>query len=92
MSTSRRSSLIALLGFVTAGCGGGGGSATAPSMAGTVQTRTISSRSNSTSYPLNIYLPPGSAASPGDLPTVYLLDGESRFQAVVDISRPCTRW
>ena len=44
MSTSRRSSLIALLGFVTAGCGGGGGSGTAQSMSGTLQTRAISSQ------------------------------------------------
>ena len=86
MTVTRRSSLIALLGAVTAGCGGGGGSGTAaPTIAGSVQTRTISSRSNSTSYPLNIYLPPGSAAARANASTVYLLDGESRFQAVVDI-------
>ena len=85
MSTSRRSSLIALLGFVTAGCGGGGGSGTAQSMSGTLQTRAISSQANNTTYPLSIYLPAGSEAIRATLPTVYLLDGESRFQAVVDI-------
>jgi hypothetical protein len=76
-----------MLGAVTAGCGGGGGGSdtAAPPMAGSVQTRTIASRSNSTTYPLNIYLPPGSAASRATAATVYLLDGESRFQAVVDI-------
>ena len=85
MSTSRRSSLIALLGFVTAGCGGGGGSGTAQSMSGTLQTRAISSQANNTTYPLSIYLPADSEAIRATLPTVYLLDGESRFQAVVDI-------
>lgn len=85
MAVTRRSSIIALLGAVTAGCGGGGSGTAAPTMAGSVQTGTISSRSNSTSYPLNIYLPPGSAASRATASTVYLLDGESRFQAVVDV-------
>ena len=86
MTVTRRSSIVALLGLVGAGCGGGGGSGGgATAMAGTVQARAISSRSNSTSYPLNIYLPPGGAAARATAPTVYLLDGESRFQAVVDI-------
>jgi enterochelin esterase-like enzyme len=85
MTVTRRSSLIALLGAVTAGCGGGGSDTAAPPMAGSVQTQTISSRSNSTSYPLNIYLPPGSAASRATAATVYLLDGDSRWQAVIDI-------
>jgi enterochelin esterase-like enzyme len=86
MTVTRRSSLVALLGLVTAGCGGGGGSGTpAPVMAGSTQTRTISSQSNGTTYPLSIYLPPGTIAIRANLPTVYLLDGESRFQTLVDI-------
>jgi len=87
VTVTRRSSLVALLGLVTAGCGGGGGgaSSTAPVMAGSTQTRTISSRSNGTDYPLYIYLPPNSLAIRANLPTVYLLDGESRFQTLVDI-------
>ena len=88
MNVSRRSSLVALLGLVTAGCGGGGGGgsgAAAPAMAGSTQTRTISSQSNGTTYPLSIYLPPGTVAIRANLPTVYLLDGESRFQTLVDI-------
>ena len=87
-NVTRRSSLVALLGLVTAGCGGGGGGgsvATAPAMAGSTQTRTISSQSNGTSYPIFIYLPPATVAIRANLPTVYLLDGESRFQTLVDI-------
>jgi enterochelin esterase-like enzyme len=83
ITPSRRASILALLGFVAAGCGGGGGTATP--MAGTLQTRNIASRSNGTSYPLSIYLPPGDAAIRATLPVVYLLDGDSRSQSLVDI-------
>jgi hypothetical protein len=86
MAVTRRSTLVALLGLVGAGCGGGGGpGAAAPTMAGSTQTRAISAQSNGTSYPLSIYLPPATAAIRTNLPTVYLLDGESRFQTLVDI-------
>lgn len=86
MTVSRRSSIVALLGVVTAGCGGGGsGTATSPGLAGSVQTRAIASTNNGTTYPLSIYLPPGSVAIRANLPTVYLLDGESRFQTLVEI-------
>ena len=55
-------------------------------MAGSTQTRSIAAQGNGTSYPLFIYLPPGSSGALGaKLPTVYLLDGESRFQSLVDI-------
>ena len=87
MTVSRRSSLVALLGVLT-GCGGGGAggsSSAAPAMAGSTETRTISARSNGTDYPLFVYLPPNSVAIRANLPTVYLLDGESRFQTLVDI-------
>ena len=85
MNVTRRSSLVALLGLVTAGCGGGGSGAAPPAMAGSTQTRTISSQSNGTTYPLSIYLPPNTLAIRANLPTVYLLDCESRFQTLVDI-------
>lgn len=87
MTVTRRASLVAMLGLVTAGCGGGGsGSGGATStMAGSVQTSSISAQSNGTTYPLSIYLPPGTVAIRANLPTVYLLDGESRLQALVDI-------
>jgi hypothetical protein len=83
---TRRSTLVALFGLL-AGCGGGGDSAPAPAatMAGSVQHRSFNAQSNATAYPLNIYLPPASTGNPATLPVVYLLDGESRFQAVVDI-------
>ena len=86
MTVTRRSSLVAMLGLVAAGCGGGGSSAPVASrMAGSVQTKSIAAQSNGTTYPLYIYLPPGSVAFRANLPTVYLLDGESRFQTLVDI-------
>jgi hypothetical protein len=80
---TRRSALVALLGLV-ASCGGGGSTPAAP-MAGSVQQRSITAQSNGTTYPLNIYLPPANAGNRATLPVVYLLDGESRFQALVDI-------
>jgi len=77
MTVTRRSFLVALLAAFTAGCGGGGsGGGTAPAMAGSVQSRSIASQSNGTTYPLSIYLPPGTVAIRANLPTVYLLDGE----------------
>ena len=54
-------------------------------MAGTLQTRSLPARSNGTTYSLNIYLPPGIAAIRATVPVIYLLDGDSRFAAVVDI-------
>lgn len=83
MTANRRTSMLALLGCVAAGCGGGSG--TAVPMAGTVHTRNVTARSNGTAYPLNIYLPAGTEANRSSLPVVYLLDGESRFQTLVDI-------
>lgn len=85
MTLTRRSSLVAMLGLVAAGCGGGGSDGTTSSMAGSMRTESISAQSNGTTYPLYVYLPPGSVATRSNLPTVYLLDGESRFQTMVDI-------
>ncbi|MCE9658850.1 MAG: hypothetical protein K8R60_09850 [Burkholderiales bacterium] len=81
--TGRRASLLGLLGAALAGCGGGsdGGSG----LAGTLQGRTLLARSNGTTYFLNIYLPPGLAAISATVPVIYLLDGDSRFAAVIDI-------
>ena len=81
----RRAALFALLGVALAGCGGGGSADGESAMAGTVQTRSLPARSNGTTYPLNIYLPPGIAAIRASVPVIYLLDGDSRFAAVVDI-------
>ena len=79
----RRASLFAFLGFALAGCGGGSDGES--SMAGTLQTRSVTARSNGTTYSVNIYLPPGIAAIRASVPVIYLLDGDSRFSAVVDI-------
>ena len=70
MTVTRRASLVALLGLMAAGCGGGG-SGTASPMARALQTREITSRSNGTTYPLYIYLPPNSDAIRATLPVVY---------------------
>src|SRR5262249_45521395 len=80
---TRRSALVALLGLVAA-CGGGGSSTPAP-LPGSVQQNSLGAQSNATTYPLSIYVPPGGAGNPATFPVVYLLDGESRFQALVDI-------
>jgi enterochelin esterase-like enzyme len=50
-----------------------------------LQTSSVAARSNATTYPLNIYLPPGIAAIRASVPVIYLLDGDSRFLAVVDV-------
>jgi enterochelin esterase-like enzyme len=85
MTLDRRSSIVALLGLLT-GCGGGGSDGgSGPSTAGTVQSSSIAARSNATSYPLSIYLPPASAGARASLPVVYLLDGEARFQTLVNV-------
>ena len=82
---SRRASLLALLGVALAGCGGGGSDGAASSLAGTVQATSLPARSNATVYPLNIYLPPDLAAIRASVPVIYLLDGDSRFPAAVDV-------
>jgi predicted alpha/beta superfamily hydrolase len=76
-----------LFGIALTGCGGGSSSGDGGRpMEGTVETRTISSRFNVTHYPLSIYLPPASAGLRSTLPVVYLLDGETWFEPLVDIA------
>ena len=82
---TRRASLLALAGFALGGCGGGAMEDGESSLAGTLVTRSIVANSNGTNYPLNIYLPPGLAAIRNTVPVIYLLDGDSRIAAVVDI-------
>ena len=80
---TRRTSLLAMLGFAVTGCGGG---APRESAMGTQQLKSIVSHSNGNTYPLHIYLPylpPDSDATLATLPVIYLLDGESRFQALL---------
>lgn len=74
--------LLLLLALVTAGCGGGSGAA----MEGSTDTLQITSRLTGTSYPLSLYLPPASAGSRAKLPIVYLLDGETWFNTLVQIA------
>lgn len=73
-----------LLGTALAGCGGGSGDG-GPSVEGSRESMTISSRSTGTAYALNIYLPPASAGPRASLPAVYVLDGESWFETLVGI-------
>jgi uncharacterized protein len=73
---------------VLAACGGGGGGADpppGPAAGGSIDSRTIASRSNGWTYRITIYLPPGDPASRASVPTIYLLDGESWFQDLVNI-------
>jgi len=86
MSTSRRATLVTLLSTLAAGCGGGGdGSSATSAMRGSITTTAITSQGNGMVYPLYVYLPPDSTVDRASLPLVYLLDGESRFQTLVDI-------
>jgi hypothetical protein len=76
----------ALLLLAAAGCGsGGGGSGAGPAMAGSITTLSLTSRVNATTYPLFVYLPPAAAGARTRLPIVYALDGEWRFDALVEI-------
>jgi len=81
---TRRASLLALAGFTLGGCGGGAMDEE-ESPSGTVVSRSIVANSNGMEYPLKIYLPPGLAAIRHTAPVIYLLDGDSRIAAVVDI-------
>jgi hypothetical protein len=82
-SPTRRASLLALLGLITTGCGGGGSGGGD----GSLQTLSITSQFNGTTYPLLIYTPPNSsAAALAAMPVVYLLDGDSRFTTMSGIA------
>jgi hypothetical protein len=81
---------MAVFSLALAGCGGGagggdgsGGSSTA--LQGLVTASTVSARINSTNYLLNVYLPPTTAGRRSDLPTMYVLDGETWFLPLVNI-------
>jgi predicted alpha/beta superfamily hydrolase len=86
---TRRSSLITMLSAVGAAPLA---AAAAPSLTGSTTTKTIASKRNGTTYPLNIYLPPAAGGDQAKLPVVYLLDGESRFQTLVDIAEASGTW
>jgi len=66
------------------GCGGGSGES-AP-IEGSRDTRSITSTSTGTFYPLSLYLPPASAGPRDRLPVMYVLDGESWFETLVGIA------
>ena len=74
---------IAFTVVALAGCGGGG--ADPPPMEGSVETRTIASGVNGSTYPLSIYLPPASAGPRAGLPIVYALDGDWWFTQLVSL-------
>lgn len=82
-----------LLALALAGCGGGGGGGTGggttstsagSSASGQFISTGLVSRNTDTDYSLDVYLPPSSAGARGDLPVVYLLDGETWFSTLVD--------
>ena len=68
-----------------AGCGGSSGPS-GSTMEGSIDRKFITSKVNTTTYPLDIYLPPASAGSRAALPVVYALDGEWRFAELVSIA------
>lgn len=84
-SASRRAFCLFVGAVSLAGCGGGG-SSPAPAMEGSTTQMSITSSINGTTYPLSVYLPPASAGSRATLPVVYALDGDWRFQNLVDIA------
>ena len=89
LNPNRRATLVTLAALL-AGCGGGGSGSDGPGgstpvLAGSLQTRSLTAQTNGMSYPLSIYLPPDNGTPRNALPVVYLLDGESRFQTLVDI-------
>jgi hypothetical protein len=76
----------ALLLLAAAACGSGGGEAGAgAAMAGSITTLSLTSRVTATTYPLFVYLPPAAAGPRTGLPIVYALDGEWRFDTLVEI-------
>lgn len=76
--------LLALL--ATGGCGGGGGGDAAAPLQGSIESHSITSKVNGSTYPLRVYLPPASAGSRTLQPTVYALDGDWWFTQLVDIA------
>ena len=40
---------------------------------------------NGTTYPIKVYLPPGAAVDKATMPVIYLLDGDSRFNAATSV-------
>lgn len=103
MTMTRRAALLRTVGTcaslsslapVLASCGGGGsdtGNGSIPGWLGqgTIDTKTLTARSNGTTYPIYIYTPPGSAKdSPkdrADMPVIYALDGDIRFPTLAGI-------
>ncbi|MDP3614367.1 MAG: alpha/beta hydrolase-fold protein, partial [Rubrivivax sp.] len=74
---------MSLFALAATACGGGGGGGS--TMAGTVRTESLRSSHTGNGYPVHIYVPPGDAAARAAMPVVYLLDGDSRFNTLVDI-------
>lgn len=86
MPATRRASLVAMMSTLVGGSRVSVARAEPPTRAGTLESRSIESKRNGSTYPLFVYLPPNSGAERTKLPIVYMLDGESRFQTLVDIA------
>lgn len=82
---TRRTSLLALAGLALGGCGGGGSDGGSSAPKGTILNRSIVASSNGTAYPLNLWLPPDLASIRDTVSVLFLLDGDSRFAAVLEI-------
>jgi len=84
MNPTRRATIVTLATWL-AGCGGGGSDVSAPRLAGSLQTTSLTAQASGLSYPLSIYLPPDDGTPRNTLSVVYLLDGESRFLTTVNL-------
>jgi hypothetical protein len=95
MTTTRRTAIFGSLAAFLTSCGGGGdaggGDGSGTLIGGTglppgsTQTTTLTALSNGVPYPVYIYVPPNSENERASLPTVYLLDGDTRFAALAAI-------
>ena len=77
--------MVTVLASLLGGCGGGGSGGGSAGDQGSIETKSIVSQGNGMTYPLYIYLPPGSASDRASMPVIYVLDAESRFATAVGL-------
>jgi hypothetical protein len=85
MPITRRTAVVGSFATLLSGCGGGGGGDSGDGLQGSIETRSMTARSNGATYPLYIYLPPDSDRDRASLPVIYALDGDTRFTALAGI-------
>lgn len=88
-SLARAGAAMLLLCAVLAACGGGGGGPATPPVPteeGSRVSLLVASSETRASYGVNVYLPPASAGDRATLPIVYVLDGQSWFDPLVNLA------